>query len=84
MTDTGGFLHGSTTAAVFRLAALLSDSGCDIHKLREKLDNNWSPARMALWARLMQRVEISCDGRAALALAVWKTCASAGPSRKIW
>lgn len=39
---------------------------------------------MALWARLMQRVEISCDGRAALALAVWKTCASAGPSRKIW
>ena len=69
VTDTGGFLHGSTTAAVFRLAALLSDSGCDIHKLREKLDNNWSPARMALWARLMQRVEISCDGRAALALA---------------
>ena len=56
-------------SAVFRLAALLSDSGCDIHKLREKLDNNWSPARMALWARLMQRVEISCDGRAALALA---------------
>ena len=42
VTDTGGFLHGSTTAAVFRLAALLSDSGCDIHKLREKLDNNWS------------------------------------------
>ena len=80
VTDTGGFLHGSTTAAVFRLAALLSDSGCDIHKLREKLDNNWSPARMALWARLMQRVEISCDGRAP----VWKTCASAGPSRKIW
>lgn len=69
VTDTGGFLHGSTTGAVFRLAALLSDSGCDIHKLREKLDNNWSPARMALWARLMQRVEISCDGRAALALA---------------
>lgn len=69
VTDTGGFLHGSTTAAVFRLAALLSDSGCDIHTLREKLDNNWSPARMALWARLMQRVEICCDGRAALALA---------------
>ena len=69
IVNIGGFLHGSTTAAVFRLAALLSDSGCDIHKLREKLDNNWSPARMALWARLMQRVEISCDGRAALALA---------------
>ena len=65
VTDTGGFLHGSTTAAVFRLAALL----CDIHMLREKLDNNWSPARMALWARLMQRVELCCDGRAALALA---------------
>ena len=69
VTDTGGFLHGSTTAAVFRLAALLCDSGCDIHILREKLDNNWSPARMALWARLMQRVELCCDGRAALALA---------------
>lgn len=69
VTDTGGFLHGSTTAHVFRLAALLSDCGCDIHALREKLDNNWSPARMALWARLMQRVELSCDGRVALALA---------------
>ena len=69
VTDTGGFLHGSTTAAVFRLAALLCDNGCDIHILREKLDNNWSPARMALWARLMQRVELCCDGRAALALA---------------
>ena len=69
VTDTGGFLHGSTTAAVFRLAALLSDSGCDIHVLREKLNNNWTPARMALWARLMQRVDLSCDGRVALALA---------------
>ena len=69
VTDTGGFAHGSTTAAVFRLAALLGEHGCDIPGLREKLDSNWSPARMALWARLMQRVELACDGRAALCLA---------------
>ena len=84
VTDTGGFLHGSTTAAVFRLAALLSDSGCDIHKLRESSTTTgarpaWrsGPGSCSVWRS-------AATAARPWLWPVWKTCASAGPSRKIW
>lgn len=63
ITDTGGFAHGNTSAHVLRLAAHLVDNGCDIPLLRQRLDHCWSMERMRLWARLMDRLELRCDGR---------------------
>ena len=36
VTDTGGFAHGNTSAAVLHLAAHLVDKGCDISLLRQR------------------------------------------------
>lgn len=62
VTDTGGFAHGNTSAAVLHLAAHLVDKGCDISLLRQRLDNGWSMGRMRLWARLMQRLALEQSG----------------------
>ena len=62
VTDTGGFAHGNTSAAVLHLAAHLVDKGCDISLLRQRLDNGWSMGRMRLWARLMQRLALEQNG----------------------
>lgn len=70
VTDTGGFAHGNTSAAVLHLAAHLVEKGCDLSLLRQRLENGWSMGRMRLWARLMQRLEVECDGRLAFCI-VW-------------
>ena len=62
VTDTGGFAHGNTSAAVLHLAAHLVDRGCDIALLRQHLDNGWSMGRMRLWARLMERIQLFAGG----------------------
>lgn len=63
VTDTGGFAHGNTSAHVLRLAAHLVENGCDIPLLRQRLEHCWSMARMRLWARLMERLDLHCGGR---------------------
>ena len=65
VTDTGGFRHGNTGADVLRLAAHLVEKGCDLAGLREKLDSNWSQARMHLWGELMRRAELRRGGTVA-------------------
>lgn len=62
ITDTGGFSHGNTSAAVLHLAAHLVEKGCDISLLRQQLENGWSMGRMRLWARLMQRLTVEHNG----------------------
>lgn len=62
VTDTGGFAHGNTSAAVLHLAAHLVDRGCDIALLRQRLENGWSMGRMRLWARLMERIQLFAGG----------------------
>lgn len=62
VTDTGGFAHGNTSAAVLHLAAHLVDRGCDIALLRQRLENGWSMGRMRLWARLMERMQLFAGG----------------------
>lgn len=62
VTDTGGFSHGNTSAAVLHLAAHLVDKGCNISLLRQQLENGWSMGRMRLWARLMQRLSAEHNG----------------------
>lgn len=62
VTDTGGFAHGNTSAAVLHLAAHLVERGCDIALLRQQLENGWSMGRMRLWARLMERIQLLANG----------------------
>lgn len=62
VTDTGGFVHGSTSGDVFRLAALLHDNGCDIPALRSRLDNGWSLGRMRLWGRCASECRLFRNG----------------------
>ena len=62
ITDTGGFAHGNTSAAVLHLAAHLVENGCDIALLRQQLENCWSMGRMRLWARLMERIQLLANG----------------------
>lgn len=65
VSDTGGFRHSNTSAAVLRLTAQLLDGGCDLAALRDTLDNNWTLPRARLWGTLLQRLERCCEDRVA-------------------
>ena len=65
ITDTGGFCHGNTTEDIFALCALLERGGCRLPDVRQQLDNNWSPGRMRLWGRLMERARLEQGGAVA-------------------
>lgn len=66
VTDTGGFCHGNTTAAVLELSAQLILGGCDLAALREKLDAHWSLARLRLWGQLLHGVQLEHDHQVAM------------------
>lgn len=66
VTDTGGFAFGNTTAEVFRLAAELAESGLDVAGVRERLENQWTLARMRLWSSLLRKFTLHRDGSVAL------------------
>lgn len=66
ITDTGGFCHGNTTAAVFSLCALLVSNGCKLTSLREKLQNRWKIGRVRLWGKLLERVRFEMDDKIAI------------------
>ena len=65
VTDTGGFVHGNTSAEVFDLAALLLRGGLDLAALREEIDSNIRHERFALWGELTGHVEFYLDGQIA-------------------
>jgi phosphoesterase RecJ-like protein len=58
ITDTGAFRHANTDADALLLTAHLMKNGCDIARLRELLENDWSLERMRLWAKLQCRVRL--------------------------
>ena len=62
ITDTGGFRHGNTDANVHLLTARLLQNGCNLTRLRDLLENNWTIGHMRLWARLMSRARLARDG----------------------
>lgn len=82
ITDTGGFAHGNTSAAVLHLAAHLVEKGCDISLLRQQLENGWSMGRMRLWARLMQRLEVSHNGMLAFCNVLLKDLQDCGATKE--
>lgn len=66
VTDTGGFMHGNTSADVLRLSALLVENGCDLPGLREQLENSWSMGRLRLWVRTLGGIRRARNGSIAL------------------
>ncbi|MCR5814622.1 MAG: bifunctional oligoribonuclease/PAP phosphatase NrnA [Desulfovibrio sp.] len=66
VTDTGGFVHGNTSAEVFDLAALLVRGGLNMAALREDIDSNIRHERFALWGELVGQVEFQMDGQLAI------------------
>ena len=77
-SDTGNFSYGNTTPLALRLTAQLREQGLDIAVLREKLENNWSEAKLRLWGRLMSEARILEDGKLAAALANGYVCRHKG------
>ncbi len=67
-TDTGNFTHGNTTASALRLTAEMRESGLDINRIHNALENNWSRERYTLWGKLMEQTRVLEDGRLAAAL----------------
>ncbi|SDF58789.1 DHH family phosphoesterase [Desulfovibrio legallii] len=65
VTDTGGFAHGNTSAAVLALAAHLVAGGCDLAALRERMDNTWTLGHLHLWGELMGRAQLLENGSVA-------------------
>lgn len=66
ITDTGGFMHGNTSAEVLRLTALLVENGCDLHGMRERLESSWSMGRLRLWVRSLGGIRCARQGSIAL------------------
>lgn len=62
VSDTGSFTHGNTDAAVFSLAARLLAGGLDAAAVRNRLDNQWTMAKAALWGRLLGKLRLECGG----------------------
>ncbi len=81
-SDTGNFSYGNTTPGALRLTARLVEEGVDIASLREKLENNWTEAKLRLWGRLMGETRILEDGKLAAALITRGLLAETGASRE--
>jgi len=81
-TDTGNFSYGNTTPGALRLAADLRENGLNISDIREKLENNWSKAKLRLWGRLMSETRILEEGKLAVALVTRQLLADTGATRE--
>ena len=81
-SDTGNFSYGNTTPCALRLTALLREQGLDIAALREKLENNWSEAKLRLWGRLMSETRLLEGGRLAAACVSRAALAETGSRRE--
>ena len=66
IADTGGFMHGNTSAEALRLTALLVENGCDLHGMRERLESSWSMGRLRLWVRSLGGIRCARQGSIAL------------------
>lgn len=80
--DTGNFSYGNTTPGALRLVADMLEDGLNLPRLRERMENNWTEARMRLWGRAMQEVRILEEGRLAVALITLETLRACGATRE--
>lgn len=66
MTDTGGFRHANASSDAFAYAAAMVRAGADPNRLSDAFFQRRSLASLELEARTIDRIELICDGRAAL------------------
>jgi phosphoesterase RecJ-like protein len=64
-TDTGWFRFGNADSRIFHCAAELIDAGARPNLLYGKMYQNFSPQRMKLMIRMLERLELHFDGRVA-------------------
>lgn len=64
-TDTGWFRFSSTTSETYQIASALMAAGVRPALLHEQLYQNYSLGRLKLISRLLNRVELECDGHLA-------------------
>jgi len=64
-TDTGWFRFPSTTSETYQIASELMQAGVMPYQLHDQLYQNYSLGRLKLISRILNRVELECDGRLA-------------------
>ncbi len=64
-TDTGWFRFRNTDSRIFHCAAELIDAGARPNLIYSKMYHNFSPERMKLMVRMLERLELHFDGRVA-------------------
>ncbi|MHC4265550.1 MAG: DHH family phosphoesterase [Planctomycetota bacterium] len=65
-TDTGWFQFNNTDSRVHRVCADLIDAGVDVTEVYHQLYQNYSTERFNLMLRLLNSLELHCDGRLAI------------------
>lgn len=63
--DTGNFSFDNTNVNVLRQLIHFVEHGLQIPKIRAKLDNSWSLAKMHFWGDLMQNIQLAHDAKLA-------------------
>jgi phosphoesterase RecJ-like protein len=64
-TDTGSFRFSSTAARSHRMAARMLEAGINVAEISSRIFDAMSLAKFRLLARVLGRVQFSCDGRVA-------------------
>ncbi|MDR1686215.1 MAG: DHH family phosphoesterase [Desulfovibrio sp.] len=62
VSDTGNFTFSNTSADSLSMAARIVAAGLDVADFTRRTENNWSPARMRLWGKLMSSVTLHAGG----------------------
>ncbi len=65
-TDSGWFRFGNADERLFRTAAGLIEAGAVPAEIYRKLFQNYTPARVALMVRMLERLELHYDGKLAV------------------
>ncbi|MDD5134141.1 MAG: bifunctional oligoribonuclease/PAP phosphatase NrnA, partial [Phycisphaerae bacterium] len=65
-TDTGWFRFDNTDSRVMRNAAELIDYGAKSSKVYHEMFQNYSPQRLKLLGKMLENLELHCDGKIAL------------------
>ena len=79
-TDTGWFRFSSAGSTVYRVAARLMDAGVDKDELYAKIEQNASPARLAMIARALGSLRYMGNGAVAVMRLTMEDFAETGAS----
>jgi phosphoesterase RecJ-like protein len=66
VTDTGFFAYSNSSPACLRMAARIVELGLDPAAVSEKIENQWTPAKLKLLARVLESMSLHHDGRIAV------------------